>query len=395
MTYISYPIDTNSAVLYQQMVDYIKLRSPQWVDADGNLDTWILQIISTAAADLRTLATTVPDTIFRYFGGTVLGIPPNPAVPALVHSTWSAIDNLGHLIPAGTTVGIRDGGGSLRGFKTTNDNSILPGLSATDIGQVLLEAIEPGSPSSNIGANGVFAELVDPLAFVQTVELIESTVGGVDAETITEYTNRLSEYMRSLSTRPILPEDYARLAMNQPGVYRAVALDGYNPNDDTYFNDRMVTISAVDNFGLDLPDETKDDLDNLMQSMREVNFEIFIIDASRTSIDVNFTGVALPNFSTAAVESDAVAAITSYLSPANWGKDPAILTSSGSKTWVDMPFVYYNEVLSILSNVTGMARITDMTMNRSGDAPARNNVALDLPAALTVPGNIDGNVTIS
>lgn len=404
MGYVKFPIESNPIALRQQAYNYIKSRSPTWVEFDGNLDTWLIQVIASQASDLRVLASDVPDAIFRYFGDTVLGIPPNSAAQALADSTWTAIDEKGYLIEAGTLVGIDDAGGTQRGFRVLNDVSILPGLDTTSVGEVKLIATEAGTASTNIGGAGVEAELIDPLDFVESVTLAGLTAGGVDPETIDEYTNRLTEFMRSLSTRPILADDYGRLAKNQPGVFRAIALDGYDPSNDTYFNDKMIAIAAVDEFGLDLPDQTKADLDSLMQGMREVNFIINIIDASRTTIDVNFEAQAIQGYSTADVEAACIADLTDYLRPANWGFDKSILTSGtantwaiitqgASRSWTENQFLYYNEVMSVLSDVRGVDHVIDMTMNRQHDPPGRNNIALDLPAALTEPGTIDGVVT--
>jgi hypothetical protein len=390
--YISYPIDIDPAVLLEEAYDYIQTRSPAWEPHDGNLDVWLLQVLATQASDLRFLAKDVPDTIFRYFGNTILGIPPNIAVSARVQAQFIAIDLLGHLIPAGSLVGIRDNSGNLHGFRTEVDYTIWPGLSETREDEVTLVAVEPGEASTNIGGSGVEAEIIDSFDFLDSVVLFDLTAGGVDAESIDDYTNRLAEYMRGLSTRPILAEDYARLAMNQPGVYRALAIDGYDPTNDTYFNEKMITVIGVDQFGLDLPDEVKTDLDTMLQGMREINFIVNVIDPSRTIIDVQFEGVAIPGYNTATVEAEATANVIYYLSPMNWAKDK---TSSGdaSRTWVDQQFVYYNEVMRVLSATTGMDHITNLLINRNTDSPNVNDIALDLPAALTEPGVVDGTVT--
>jgi hypothetical protein len=393
MGYISFPIQSNYFTLLQQAVQYIQTRAPAWEARDGNLDMWILQAVSSQASDLRELATDVPNTIFRYFGDTVLGIPPNDAVPAQVTSTWFSIDALGHLIEAGTLVGIRDNGGVLRGFQVQNDVSILPGLNQTNEGEVTLIAIEAGIASTNIGGVGVPAELIDPLDFVSSVVLFDKTSGGVDPETIDEYMNRLSEYMRGLSTRPVLAEDYARMANNVPGIHRAVALDGYNPADDSYFNERMITVVGIDQFGLDLPQEVKDDLDDMLEAQREVNFIINVIDPSRTTIDVTFNGFAVRGYSAQEVEAQAVAAITSYLSPMNWGRDPSVTTAGADETWIETQFVRYNKVMQVIESVQGLDYLDTLTIARGGDTLSTSDVALDLPAALTEPGTINGVVS--
>lgn len=390
MAYIRFPIESNPEVLMQESYAYIKSRSPVWMEHDGNLDTWIIQVLATQASELRILATDTPDTIFRYFGNTVLGLPPNSAASARVTSTWSAIDIDGHLIPAGTVVAIRDNAGIDRGFQTLRDISILPGLSQTDEGEVEMIAMIPGTASSNIGGEDVEAELIDSLGFIESVVLASTSSGGVDAEGVDEYTDRLSEYMKGLSTRPILAEDYQRVAMGQPGVYRAVAIDGYDPSNDTYFNDKFVTIAVVDQFGQDLTDDFKNDLDTFLQSQREVNFIVNVIDPSRTQIDVNFEVVVLSNYSTSLTESTAIANIVGYLSPATWGIPKNVTGAGVQRAWEETEFVYYNEIMRVLANTLGVDHVRSLTINRSGDPPGTVDIALDLPAALTEPGIVDG-----
>jgi hypothetical protein len=394
MGYISYPIDSNPFALLQQAYNYIKSRAPQWQEHDGNLDTWILQAVSTQASDLRILATDVPDRIFRYYGDTVLGLHPVDALPAIVTSQWKAIDLKGHLIPAGTGVIIRDGGGEPQGFHTINDYTILPGLSETGVEEVVLLADIPGVAASGIGGADELAELVSPLDWIDQVILADSTSGGVDPETVQQYNDRLADFMRNLSTRPILAEDYARMAKNFPGVYRAVAIDGYDPTNDSFFNEKMITVVGVDQFGIDLPDQIRQDLDDYLEAQREVNFVVWVIDPSRTTINVDFSAVAFRNFNSQEVEAAAEAAVTEYLSPMNWGKDPLITTGGAGKTWVETTWLRYNKLIQVIENVDGVAYVSDMRINRVEDPPNKLDIALDQPAALTEPGTITGSVIV-
>jgi hypothetical protein len=296
------------------------------------------------------------------------------------------------VIPAGTLVGIRDNAGTLIAFRTVNDISILPGLSETQVGEVILVAVELGAGGSGLGNSQVEAELIDPLDFVDAVIMESATVGGVDAETVDEYNDRLALYMQNLSTRPILPEDYARLARNFPGVYRAVAIDGYDPTTNTFFNERTMTVVGVDQFGLDLPDQLRQDLDDFLQSMREINFIVNVIDASRTLISVSYEAVKLPGFSAQELAADVDAALINYLSPQNWGIDPTVGSSGASKTWIESPWVYYNKIIQVIENVQGIAFTRNVLIARQSDPLGTADVAIDLPAALTGPGDIGGLV---
>jgi uncharacterized phage protein gp47/JayE len=131
-------------------------------------------------------------------------------------------------------------------------------------------------------------ELIDSLGFVQSITLTNPTTGGIDAEEDEDYLNRLSLQLQLLAPRPIVPSDFAAIALDIPGVGRALAIDGYNPADGTTDNERMITIAAVDTLGAAIPADTKQQLASFLEDRREVNFVINIIDPTYTTVDVTF-----------------------------------------------------------------------------------------------------------
>jgi hypothetical protein len=162
-----------------------------------------------------------------------------------------------------------------------------------------------------------------------------------------------------------------------------VAIDNYNPANGTYNNERMVAVAAVDVNGAAVSPTVKANVDAYLQANREINFIVNVIDPKFTTINVATTVVALAGFTQAAVQSSVVASIQQYLSPATWGQDPTITQSSGSQSWIETPTVYYNEVITAISNTPGVNRVTALTLN-GGTA----DVPLATPAALTQPGTI-------
>src|SRR5215471_2787465 len=152
--YIEYPIDSNSADILDQAYADIKSRSPNWVENDGNLDTWILQIVASEASGLYTLAQDVPDTIFKWYGSNIMSLPPQEATPAIVGSTWTMVDSAGYLIPAGTQVSIRDSVGVDHAFTTGTDVTVPAGSTVTAAGAVTLTSVEAGANVSGIGSAG-------------------------------------------------------------------------------------------------------------------------------------------------------------------------------------------------------------------------------------------------
>jgi uncharacterized phage protein gp47/JayE len=385
--YIRIPIESDPEVLAQTVFDYIQGQAPGWAPADGNLDTWIIRSVAMLASENRDIASDVQDDIFRYFGATMIGVPPRDATYAQATTTWVMNDSLGHLISAGTTVGIRDPAGELQGFTVAFDVTVPAGQTATASGAVVILAVVPGVDGNNIGSTNGPVELVDVLDWVQSITVTGPTSGGADAELDSDYMNRLTTRLQRLSQRPILPADFSSMALDaDPIVWRAVAIDGYNPANSTYSNERMIAVAAVDSAGNAVSTTVKNEIDALLQANREVNFIVNVMDPRYTTINVVTTVHIAAGFTQANVTSSITSALNNYLSPANWGQDPSVTSGAAPQTWVETTSVYYNEVITVISNVVGVDRVISLTLNGTSA-----DVALTSPAALTRPGTVTVN----
>lgn len=549
MGYIRFPIETDPETLVQDIYDYIRSFAPQWVPSDGNLDVWIIRAIIAKVAENRDLASDVQDSIFRYFGAVLMGIPPLDATQAVGTSTWTMINNAGYTIPAGTNVSISDGHGGSFPFYTVADVVVAPGSTTTSVGGVTLRALNPGIDSTGLGGMGTAITLIDIHDFIASAVLTASTAGGSDAETDATYLDRLVRRLQRLSQRPILPQDFADAALQaSTEAARAVAIDLYSPfhnlltldeasfetgvthyaatnavivqsatfaadlansmrltassaadmfaeltvangktttpgktvtglasfraattvrnvkvglrwydvsnaligttvfgaavadtntgftqvsvtavaptgavkvalvafvvapaNTEIHYvdkaslrngtttdwvaggtpetgNDRTVTVAAVTTAGTAVSSGAKTAIDAFLQANREVNFVAYVMDAKYTNIDVAVSYKLIAGFNEADIDSDVVAAITNYLSPTVFGSGVDV------NTWVETTKVYYNELIALASSVNGVDRVTDLTSNIHGSAPARVDITIDNPAGLTTPGTITAAV---
>jgi uncharacterized phage protein gp47/JayE len=386
VTYIKIPLETNQSTLAQEVFDYIQAQAPAWAPQDGNLDVWIVRAVSQLASDNRNVASDVQDDIFRYFGASLMGIQPLDAIAAVGNTTWTLTDYLGHTIPAGTTVGINDLSNNLQAFQVISDVVVPNGSNATTAGAVVIRAVIEGADANDLGSPGTVMQLIDVIDWVAVngVVLTGATTGGQDAEDDTTYLNRLVTHLQRLSQRPILPQDFAAMALDaDPSVYRAVAIDNYNPADGTYNNERMVAVASIDANGAASSPTVKANIDAYLQANREVNFIVNVIDPKFTEIDVTTTVVATTGYTQDAVQASVEATIQQYLSPALWGQDPTIVQSGAGQTWIESDTVYYNEVITAISNVVGVDRVVALTLN-GGTA----DVSLAGPAALPQVGTI-------
>lgn len=338
--YITYPLEQDTATIAEAAFDYIRAQIPGWEPAAGNLETIVVEAISQQAAELAEVAATVPDSIFRYFGQSLLDVAPKEAVAASATATWVMVNTDGYTVPAGTQVSIGD-----IGFETTEDFTIAGGSDT----QTLVEIVAVDAGEAANGLTGT-ATLIDPLAYVQSVTFTSTTSGGVDAEADDAYLDRLSDVLRTLAPRPIVASDFALLAQQVPGVHRAVAIDLLDPITPDTSAERSVTVAAVDEEGIGVSASIRADIEQALEDAREVNFQVFVIEPEVTAVDVTVDIKVLDGFDETDVEDAVEDALEEYLSPANWG-----LPQSGeSVAWVNETTVRFYEVASVINAVSGV-----------------------------------------
>jgi hypothetical protein len=387
MAYIDVPIDTEPVDLAEEAFAYLEQQVPGWLPSPGNLEAWLVEALAQTASELRELCSLVPDSIFQYFGETILGFPPYPAVQAQASTTWTAVDSAGgYTVPAGTLVAINPPASMDAYAFQVVEQFQFPAGQQTVTG-VQIQALEAGAAAS--GQSGS-VELLDPLVFVDAVVLEGPTSGGSDAEPIDAYLDRLSSYLTLLTPRPILPNDFALLASTlNPAVARATAIDLYNAQTGQSDVPRCVTVAIADLDGNPVPAQVRADVDALLQSMREVNFLVFVIDPTYTTVDVQFTVAVWPGYDPAQVAALAVQNLQAYLSPARWGQPP-FGNPGGTQSWLNIPIVRLSEVSEQLNRTDGVWWVVDLQIGPGGGPLGTNDVPLAGVAPLPQPGAIAG-----
>jgi len=387
-TYITLPIDTEPQDVLDDAYSELQSLIPGWMPADGNLDVWLLQAIAVIAAETRDVASDVSKSIFRWFGDALVGLPPIDATPAYGNTTWTMVDNLGYTIPLGTQVTMADAEGNIYAFETTQEITVFPGSTATAAGAVQIVAVdETSGANANNLTNPV--SLLDPLAFVDTITITAPTTGGQDAESDDDYLNRLAATLELLAPRPILPNDFAVLARDVPGAWRALAIDLYNPGPPIDSNcPRCVTVIAVDQAGQPVSAGVKSAIDADLQARREVNFLVFEADATITQVDVTYTAIALAGYDKPTLLASVNSALQGYLDPASWGTTP-----NDTRAWRQQTLVRYLEVAQTINDVLGVDYISALTIGIHGGAMGTTDITLPglapLPHANTLTGTIN------
>jgi uncharacterized phage protein gp47/JayE len=236
--YLAFPITVDPATLLAQALQDIMVKIPGWIPKEGHLEVVTLEEAASMMSVIAAAGTQVPMLIFMAFGPLV-GINPILGVPATVEATVTMFDNAGYTIPAGTVVAYPLSGDAQVLFLVQKDLVIPPG---TDTGVCTLICETVGSFPN--GLPGITWQLVT--TFFQIVSIVSTVdiAGGVDPETPGSYMNRLSTELQLMAPRPILPNDFAEMAQNVPGVFRACAIDGLNPGSEV--TDGVTSLSSLD-----------------------------------------------------------------------------------------------------------------------------------------------------
>lgn len=384
-TYIPVPVETDAVDLAAEAFEYVEQQVDGWTPSPGNLEAWLIEALAQIASELRALAALVPDAIFAYFGESVLGLPPYGAVQATALTTWTTTTPGPIEIDAGTVIAITPAASATSYGFAVDQTFVIP-TGQTTVAGVVCRALEAGAAAS--GLTGTVT-VIDPLSFVDSVTLDAATSGGQDAETSDAYLERLSALLTLLTPRPILPQDFAVLAQRSVAeIGRATAIDLYNPGTGDTNCPRCVTVVVADASGEQVSAAVKTEADDLLQAAREVNFLVFVIDPTYTTVDVSFDVQAFPSYDPDDVEQRVIAALSQWLSPGEWGVPP--YGDSSARSWLNTTTVRYLEVAEQINRVDGVNYINTLALGVNGGAQAQADVVLPGVAPLPRPGAIVG-----
>ena len=388
--YIAPDVETDQDAIQQEVFDNLALRAPGWEANDGNLETWLIEAWSESAAEIRALARDVPASIFTTYGEDVLGIVPGLALSSTGLATFTANDNLGYTVEVGTQFALPRSGDDLAAFATLEEATIPVG--DTVIANVPFAAVLTGADSNGLSGLG---QMLDPVAWAASVIVTEPTAGGTDAEVPQDYLDRLSILMRMVALRPVLPQDFAILALQTPGVERAIAMNLYDSATDTWDNERTVTVVLADVDGQPVTPEVKQEVVDMLEALREVNWIVNIIDATYTPIDVTYSVVAFAGQHEPTVQEACDAALTDYLSPMNYRLNEASPAIAGGEVifppdaaTTRQQYIYVNELIALLDRCLGVDRVVSVSING-----AAADFLLPDPNAFPEPGVMTGTVT--
>jgi hypothetical protein len=221
MAWTPLPLDTNPDSVTLTLLDRLKTALPGYVPAEGDPLTVLAEELGRemAATNARTVHAT--DVAIADTGESIDGVTPIRATAATI-SVRINTNGAGKAVPAGfavtgtTSAGIKVGFSLASEATSGADSTVTVTMTANVLGE-----IGNGVPIGTL-------TVVTATSTVVSAEALTESGGGVEAETLTAYLDRLIAYRSILRPGGVLADDLAILARSVAGVYRALGIDNVN-----------------------------------------------------------------------------------------------------------------------------------------------------------------------
>ena len=380
--FVRLPIESTPQQMLEEWAAEMSALIEGWDPALAEYETINAQaIIYRIIFPLLQLAANVDAAIFSEWGKQIVNVVPQEATRATVASTWTVQDESGYTIQAGTQVDIARSGDERIGFLVTADVVIDPGSKVTEAGEVVLEAIEPGLDGNGLEGEGI---LIDALFFVTDIAIVGASSGGTDAEDPAAYLGRLALTMQTYIEGVVIARDVEIVALNVPGIGRALALDNYDAVLEEGEQEKTTTVAVTDDEGEAATAEAKEALEAKLEEKREVNYVFYVIDATYHSLDVEGAIVPMQGFDKAEVAANVKGAIEDAFSQARHGQQPPGDTSS----WVNSDTLRYQDLVTVVNNAEGVDHYESLKWRIGVAAMGIADIALSGAAPLPKPDSI-------
>jgi hypothetical protein len=144
-----------------------------------------------------------------------------------------------------------------------------------------------------------------------------------------------------------------------------------------------VSVFPVDEFGQPVAGNVRTTLASYLDSLREVNFVVPVVDPKYQEFDVQVEVVANPGTDKVALQAAVVAALQSYLDPSKWG-----VPLNDSTEWLNDTHLRFLEVAQVVNNVIGVNYIVNLTTALHNGSPNVVDIAMPGDVALPTAGSI-------
>lgn len=351
-----------------------------WVPDEGQPETHLAESVGIVLATATSLVQDTERVNYQGFGSLILGLDPLPAEPAIGYTTWTFNAPGNYKIPDGSEVVLDTLDGTPVGFATVGDVYVEGAAQAVDV-QVV--ALEPGADANTLVGP---AREWEPLPFVTGVEMTTAAAGGANEQTTDEYLDAITRRARRMKIVPVVTDDYAEQALDNPAVERAVAVRLLDLDAQTNppAAEGHVSVFVVDAAGDPVPAAVKDELVADMQGVdRPLGVTVHIGDPTYTDLTVDVS-VRLALDADVAATTQAVAdALSARYDPTSYGLDDNAPGRWRVPTTAAQRTITAFDVADVASDVDGVVGVTDATVN-GGDSVALAGWA-PLPRLIAAP----------
>lgn len=339
---------------------------PEWEPREGHTEVLLMESLALEVAQLVFAINRVPGAVLEVLL-RLYGVDRDPGSFPAGTATFTFVDDTGHNLPLGTRLAVQVPG--------EEDGMVFATIANIDVAEGTTEVTVPivGTVATT-SANGLPSttpvELLDSVVSVEFVELAGPIGGGAGPEEDVEWFARGINRFARLTETLVLPGHFVSAALERPEVERAFTVDNYDPTGGGVPGDDPghVTVAVYgDGAPLSGPQKAAIEADFDLKVL--ASLAVHVVDPTITDVDVDVEVIALAGWDPAVVEANIVAALTDYLSPLTW-------------EWAST--VYRNELISLVDQVAGVARVVDV-----------NVPAVDLPLVGVAPLAGVGDVTVT
>lgn len=373
----------------------------EWQPQPADITTILLESAAPIAADTMSIASPVPNAIFRRYGEKVAKLEYRSGSPASGIVTFTIPPNsAGERPPFTLPEGFQLAAGSL-GFFTVAEASATEGQETLE---VEIQAVANGPEYDGVSGQ---LEAVESFDRVESPIVQGETGGGTEAESEDEYLERLAAYLGLQSPAPITATDFATIVHDVPAgvitsgdiVGRSTSIDGYDAITSEHNKERYVTtwVTLANGEPMSTPD--MEQIEAWLKSLVEVNFEPLVRAPNYTTVYVTAKVHALPNYSSEAVIANCKAAVEAYLSPEKWGNPES--STTGSNSWLNegagFNIVRYNQIIGALQAARGVAYVfagsEGLKIGTTASPSGTSDITMTGPAPL--PKTVAGGVIVT
>lgn len=336
--------DKDPTDVYEAAVAVLQSRIPDWAPSSTNIEVMLLEALAIEVSETIFNINRIPENMLRVLLA-LYGVVQDAGSAPTVDIEFTAYDDSGYVIDAGTEVVITTATGETVSFFTDAEATILAG-------NTTVTTSATADQNTNI-ANGIpigtEAELIDAIVGLETAETATVIAGGTLPESIDSWTTRGTQRLRRLVDTLVIPTHFTQAALEEPLVFRANTVDNYDPTADPPGSPGdhpgNVTVVVYGDGG-PLTSGEKATLDTSLSDRANANLIVHVIDPTIVTVNVTATIAIQPGF----VEADVITAVTArleeYLSPTTW-------------PWSGV--VRRNELISVIDQVAGVDYVGTLT----------------------------------